>query len=170
MTHIKNLNADIMLLQETYLCNSDNRKLNRPWIDWTFHSQFNVKKKGHSHINLQKCTFHPKKGNDGPKRLLCDCHRDIIWKAGNSSICLCYNWDNQNFVTLLFATIPNLDSYLLIMGGDMNCVIDPTLDRSSPRLTTPMKMSQALSTGQYVCLCLWGNMDLLTPGVYRFLL
>lgn len=61
------------------------------------------------------------------------------------------NWDDHNFVTSLFATIPNLDSHLLIMGGDMNW------NRSSPRSTTPMKMDvkwmkmDALSTfmGQY---------------------
>ena len=46
MTHIKSLNADIMFLQEMYLCNSDHRKLNRPWIDQTFHSKFNVKTRG----------------------------------------------------------------------------------------------------------------------------
>lgn len=28
MTHVNNLNADIMLLQETHLCKSDHRKLN----------------------------------------------------------------------------------------------------------------------------------------------
>lgn len=35
-----------MFLQETHLCNSDHRKLNRPLIDQTFHSQFNVKTRG----------------------------------------------------------------------------------------------------------------------------
>lgn len=36
------------------------------------------------------------------------------------------NWDDHNFVSSLFASIPDLDSHLLIMGGDMNCVIDST--------------------------------------------
>ena len=53
MTHIKTLNADIMFLQETHLCNSDHRKLNRPWIDQTVHSQFNVKTRGTA-ILIQK--------------------------------------------------------------------------------------------------------------------
>lgn len=48
------------------------------------------------------------------------------------------SWDDYNFVSL--------DSHLLIMGGDMNCVIDTTLDRSSLRSTSVMKMSQAFST------------------------
>lgn len=56
------------------------------------------------------------------------------------------NWDDHEFVSSLFATIPNLDSHLLIMGGDMNCIIDPTLDKSSPRSSAPTKMSQAFVT------------------------
>lgn len=46
MTHIRNLNADIMLIQETHLCDTDQRKLNRPWIGQIFHSKFNLKASG----------------------------------------------------------------------------------------------------------------------------
>lgn len=57
----------------------------------------------------------------------------------------------------LFTIIPNLDFHLLIMGGDMNCVIDPSLDKSSMRSFTPMKMSQAFSMfmNQYVFVDTW---------------
>lgn len=56
------------------------------------------------------------------------------------------NWDDHKFVTSLFSTIPNLDSNLLIMEGDMNCVLDPILEKSNSRPFKSSKMSQALST------------------------
>lgn len=59
MTHIKNLNADIMFLQETHLCNSDHRKLNRPWIELIFHSQFNVKSRGTAILIRKKMLISP---------------------------------------------------------------------------------------------------------------
>lgn len=49
------------------------------------------------------------------------------------------------FNSVLFL-IPNLDTHTLILGGDLNCVIDPVLDRSSSRIIPPSKMSQTLST------------------------
>ena len=55
------------------------------------------------------------------------------------------NWDDQSFFNSVFSLIPNLDSHTLIFGGDLNCVIDPVLDRSSHRIIPPLKMSQTLS-------------------------
>lgn len=46
ITYIKNLNADVILLQETHLLRSEHGKLSRPWIGQTFHSQFNCKTRG----------------------------------------------------------------------------------------------------------------------------
>lgn len=46
MTYIKNLNADVMLLQETHLLRSEHGKLNRPWMGQIFQFQFNCKTRG----------------------------------------------------------------------------------------------------------------------------
>ncbi len=35
---------------------------------------------------------------------------------------------------------------MLIMGGDMNCVTDPLLDRSSRKNTVPSRMARTLSS------------------------
>lgn len=56
------------------------------------------------------------------------------------------NWDDHSVCNSVISLIPNLDSDSLIVGGDLTCVIDPVLDRSSPRNIPPSKMSQTLST------------------------
>lgn len=120
-----------MFLQETHLCNPDHRKLNRPWIRQTFHSQFNA---------------------FTPDKVITDSNGRFVIVTGTlyeKQVILVSvyvpNWDDHNFVSSLFTTVPNFDSHLLIMGGDMNCVIDSTLDRSSPRSVAATKMSQAFS-------------------------
>ena len=54
------------------------------------------------------------------------------------------NWDDVDFANRLLAFLPNLKTQL-ILGGDFNCVIDHSLDRSSPKIITPSKMSQSFS-------------------------
>lgn len=58
MTHIKNIMADIMFIQETHLRNSDQKKLNRPWISHLFHSKFNLKTRGVAILIRKKCEFY----------------------------------------------------------------------------------------------------------------
>lgn len=55
------------------------------------------------------------------------------------------NYDDPQFMNKLFECLPSVNDNLLIIGGDMNCVIDPKLDRSNPRTQTPSLMSRSLS-------------------------
>ncbi len=50
-------------------------------------------------------------------------------------------WDDHNFMKGLLSSLPKLDSHLLIVGGDMNCVINPILDRSNSRAAAPSNVS-----------------------------
>ena len=45
------------------------------------------------------------------------------------------NFDNPCFMNKLFENLPSLSDCFLILGGDMNCAIDPQLDRSKPGST-----------------------------------
>ena len=36
----------------------------------------------------------------------------------------------QNFPGIFFSLLPELNSHQLVLGGDLNCVLDPTLDHS----------------------------------------
>lgn len=44
------------------------------------------------------------------------------------------NWDNPQFFSGLIGKLPDLNSHLLILGGDFNCMLQPTLDKSSHKV------------------------------------
>lgn len=41
------------------------------------------------------------------------------------------NWDDVSFIKSFLTNLPNLSTHKLILGGDFNCVLHPTMDRSS---------------------------------------
>lgn len=45
------------------------------------------------------------------------------------------NWDDDKFMGKIISLIPDLNSHRLIFVGDLNCVINPVLDRSNPKST-----------------------------------
>lgn len=49
------------------------------------------------------------------------------------------NWDNVSFFTTLFSILPDLDSHDLILAGDLNCTLNPAIDRSSTKIASPSK-------------------------------
>lgn len=51
------------------------------------------------------------------------------------------NFDNAEFANRLLSYILHLSTHLLILGGDLNCVIDPSLDMSSNTNLTRSAMS-----------------------------
>lgn len=55
------------------------------------------------------------------------------------------NWDDGAFFTKVFSRIPNIDTHRLILGGDMNCVLSPSLDRSSTKQMAPTKAASTIS-------------------------
>lgn len=55
------------------------------------------------------------------------------------------NFDDPNFINRLFETLPSLNTHKLIFVIDLNCVMDPALDRSNPRVWNPSSMSKAVS-------------------------
>lgn len=55
------------------------------------------------------------------------------------------NWDDDTFMGKIISLIPDLNSHQLIFGGDLNCVINPTLDRSHSKLTNLSKKAKLLS-------------------------
>lgn len=111
MTHIKNLNADIVFLQETHLQNSDHRKLNRPWISQVFHSKFNLKTRGTAILIKKNVQFTPTNiilGPDGRHVLI----SGILYQKLVVLVSVyAPNWDDHNFMKSLLSSIPNLDSH-----------------------------------------------------------
>lgn len=70
------------------------------------------------------------------------------------------NHDDEDFMKKLLSSIPKLHSHHLILGGDMNTVLNPLLDKSNPKTATPAKMAQTLSQfmSQYSCIDPWRSL------------
>lgn len=54
------------------------------------------------------------------------------------------NWDNEDFFRNFFFALPDLNSSQLILGGDFNCCLDPSLDHSSKKPSSPSKSSKVI--------------------------
>lgn len=55
------------------------------------------------------------------------------------------NFDDVNFAHTLLSNLPFLNTHLLILGGNLNCVINPALDRSTLSNFFQSNMSKAFS-------------------------
>lgn len=156
-SHLKGLNTDIAFLQETHLCINDHCRLRKPWVGQIFHSAFNSKSRGAAILINKRIQF-------SRDQIVSDPHGCYVIVSGTlyqTSVVLVNvyapYWDNPNFMTSLFSKIPNLDTRYLILGGDLNLVIDPKLDRSHSKKLTPTAMSKTLSSimSELGCIDAW---------------
>ena len=56
------------------------------------------------------------------------------------------SFDDSPFMATLLSSLPNMDTHYLILGGDLNCVMNTRLDCSSPRVTGLSKMATTLQS------------------------
>uniref|UniRef100_A0A3B1IT35 Reverse transcriptase domain-containing protein n=1 Tax=Astyanax mexicanus TaxID=7994 RepID=A0A3B1IT35_ASTMX len=139
--HLKRLNSDLVFLQETHLRNKDHSRLNCSWVGQIFHSNFNSKARGVAILINKKVQF-------SCTNVISDRNGRFLIVAGTlmrEKVVLVNvyapNFDDVEFANRLLSNIPFLNTHLLILGGDLNCVFDPSLDRSNPRNLTQSAMS-----------------------------
>lgn len=146
LSHLKHFNAEIAFLQETHLITKDNHRLKASWVGQCYHSNFSNKARGVAILIHKKVQFSPAKIiTDSQGRFLI-----VTGSLHNVAVALVNlyapNWDDEAFVTKVMSALPDLNNNHLILGGDLNCSIDPSLDRSSNRQCSPSKMAKAFST------------------------
>ncbi len=98
-SHLKNLNSDIVFLQETHLRIEDHIRLRKPWIGQVFHSNFNSIARGTAVVM-------PKQINFSPSQIFADPEgRHVIVVGSLFHILVVFvniyaqNWDNPTFFT-----------------------------------------------------------------------
>ncbi len=150
-SHLKHLNAHIMFIQETHLHTTDHKRLSRPWIGHIFHSMFNLKTRGTAILMNKKVNFIH-------SSTVCDPNgwfiivTSFLYQIPVVLISVyAPNWDGVAFMKKLIPLIPDLRTDKLIFGGDINCVMDPCLDRSSSKTATQSKMSQTFAAFMAQC-------------------
>lgn len=144
--HLSQLNVDIALLQETHLRNADVNRMHRSWVGKVFHSKFNSKARGTAILLHKNIPFET-------REIIADSNGRYIIVSGllfNKPLTLASiyapNWDNEAFIYNFFSALPNVDSHALIIGGGINCTLNPELDRSSTRPAQPLKMAKAINS------------------------
>ena len=145
-SHLRDQGVEIVYLQETHLLNRDHLKLCRGGFYQVYHSDFNSKGRGVAiliHRNVQFVETTTIKDKHGRYVI-------VVGKLFNMPVVLANiyapNWDNVQFFKDLFSLLPNLDTHNLILGGDLNCVLDSTLDRSSPTPSVLSKSAQCINS------------------------
>uniref|UniRef100_A0A672IKH9 Reverse transcriptase domain-containing protein n=1 Tax=Salarias fasciatus TaxID=181472 RepID=A0A672IKH9_SALFA len=144
-SHLKRLKPDIIFLQETHMRSRDQVRLRCPWISEVFHSSFNSKARGVAILIAKSVQFtHNKTISDRDGRYLI-----VLGTIFDSPVLLVNvyapNFDNPGFMNNLFENLPSLNDHLLVFGGDLNCAINPELDRSTS-VSASSQMAKALSS------------------------
>jgi len=142
---LKRLKPDVAFLQETHLRRSDHARLRTNWVSQCFHSAFNARSRGVAILINKRLNFTVSDVSaDTQGRYLV-----VTGTLRQTPVVLVNiyapNWDNPNFANNLLSSLPCLNTHRLILGGDLNCVMDPLLDRSSPRTQQQSAMAKAFS-------------------------
>lgn len=138
-SHLRQQCTDIVFLQETHILNSDVIKLRRSWGGQVFHSSFNAKGRGTAILIRKGISFTSEKViSDSAGRFVIVAGRLLDKQVILVNI-YAPNFDDSNFFTKVFTSIPPADDYALIIGGDFNCVLNTSLDRSSSKAIQPSK-------------------------------
>lgn len=145
LRQLKQLNCQIAFLQETHLSDTEHEKLKRSWADKAYFSLHpSGKKKGvsiliHRQVNFTLTATH--KDTEG-RIILVNGSIDGI----NVSLVNVYapNDDRPAFIKNVFKIITQHSVGILLMGGDLNCIMSQQLDRQPIPTTKLSRMSKML--------------------------
>ncbi len=145
-SHLKRLHTEIAFLQEMHLRIQDQALLRKNWVGQVFHSSFSSRVRGTAIIIHKKVLF-------TASEIISDPLGRYIVVSGKlfhtPVVLVCVyapNWDDADFFKKILSLLPDLSTRHLIFGGDMNCVMDTSLDRSNPKVIPTSKMSRTLSS------------------------
>lgn len=127
--HLNKLQADICLLQETHLSESDYNKIKLSNYSHLFSAHYNSKQRGVCILINKKISFvHNTTITDPEGRFII-----INISINNSPVTIgsLYgpNTDDPSFFQTFFSSISNFSNCPVIIAGDFNTVLDPTIDR-----------------------------------------
>lgn len=133
LAHLKSLSSDIMFLQETHLKNNSQAKLRPEWIGQSYHSTFSAKARGVSILIHKGAPFrHLSTKTDVEGRYLIV--TGVIYTTHITLVNLYGpNYDSSAFFKKVFSLLTDISQTNLIIGGDLNCTLDPYLDSSSKK-------------------------------------
>lgn len=157
LKHLKYLKTDVAFLQETHLKIADHFRIRKSWVGQVYHSNFDSKARGTAILFSKKTQFVLDEIiNDHQGRFI------VVSGILNQVPVVLVNiyapnWDDAGFINTLVSKIPNLNSRYAIFGGDLNCVMNPIMDRSNPKAFSLSKKAAAIANfmNEIGCLDPW---------------
>ncbi|MGL4992428.1 MAG: endonuclease/exonuclease/phosphatase family protein, partial [Sarcina sp.] len=131
--HLKSLSADVIFLQETHIKATEQRRLRCSWISQVYQSPYTSHARGVAILFRKNIPFQFSSMITDPYG------RYIIVSGTINSFPLTFlniygpNTDDPNFYKKVFDLLPDGNNSNIIIGGDLNCYLDPYLDRLSTR-------------------------------------
>lgn len=146
ISHLQDLKGDIVFMQETHLPTGQIMRLKRSRFSEVYHSKFSARARGAAILIQNNIPF---EADD----VITDLNGRFVIVSGT----LCHtkvvlasiyapNWDDEQFVSKIFTSIPNIETHHIIIGGDFNFVQDADLDRSSLRPHSLTKSAKLLTS------------------------
>ena len=128
---LKDLQAEVVLLQETHLANTASDVLSTAHFPHVFAAGYNTRQRGVAILINRKVTFTINSTTVDPEG------RFVIVSIliQNMKLCIaniyCPNVDDPSFFHSFFTSLSDHSDSTLLIGGDLNLVLDPTMDRLS---------------------------------------
>ena len=143
-SHIQQLKGDICFLQETHIRTTQLSRIKKPWMGHLFHSKFSETARGAAIIIHRNIAFELNTTVSDPNGR----YVIVTGKLQNTPVVLASvyapTWDDDRFISNFFSSIPNLNDYQIIIGGDFNLVQNLALDKSSNKQTSLSKSAKVL--------------------------
>ena len=131
LEHLNNLQADIVLLQETHTSKVGHNKLSSSHFPHTYVASYNSKQRGVAILIGKKVHFTCNSTiSDSEGRFII-----INISTQNTELCIANiygpNVDDPSFFHSFFTALSAYSDTTLIVGGDFNLVLNPEIDRLS---------------------------------------
>ena len=143
--YLKSLGSDILLLQETHSAKKDEPSWKNQWGELAWFSSFSSNSRGVAILIRKSVSVKTLSVFSDPEG------RFLILKAVLNDLHITLvniyspNIDNPDFLLNVFAEIDKLDSPILIVGGDYNCVVGPLDYQGTQPQHSNRKNSEMLS-------------------------
>ncbi len=146
ITYLKRQSADIAFIQETHLTDLEHMKLRRDWVGHVFYSSFSSKARGVALLINKNLRFklNSIETDKCGRLVLIDC----VINLNKFTLVSLYgpNIDDPTFLNNLTMKLAIIEGQC-ILGGDFNLVLNPSMDRSSPKSLVLSKSAVALNQG-----------------------
>uniref|UniRef100_A0A3P9NQU5 exodeoxyribonuclease III n=1 Tax=Poecilia reticulata TaxID=8081 RepID=A0A3P9NQU5_POERE len=143
LTFFKKQGTDIAFIQETHLTDIEHLKLRRDWVGQVFYSSFLSKARGVALLINKNLRFRLNYMEKDRAGLFVFITQSIKIRVVLVSL---YgpNLDDLEFFKDLTLKLAAVEA---ILGGDYNLVLNPFMDRSSPKSAAPSRSAVALAQG-----------------------